>query len=168
MAEAKAAGAEVVVTDIPLLFEAADPASFDAVILVDAPPDLRRQRLFERSGLPPHEADRLMAAALTPASFAAYELLWTRFEENHPHDRPHMYLSLLATHPDHGGRGIGQQLLAADLARFDAVGLPAYLESTNPANDHRYERAGFRPIGSFRAVLDDAVITQMWREPSGA
>ena len=64
MAEAKAAGAEVVVTDIPLLFEAADPASFDAVILVDAPPDLRRQRLFERSGLPPHEADRLMAAQL--------------------------------------------------------------------------------------------------------
>ncbi len=64
VAEAKAAGAEVVVTDIPLLFEAADPASFDAVILVDAPPDLRRQRLFERSGLPPHEADRLMAAQL--------------------------------------------------------------------------------------------------------
>ena len=28
--------------------------------------------------------------------------------------------------------------------------------------------SGFRPIGSFRAVLDDAVITQMWREPSGA
>lgn len=64
VAEARAAGAEVVVTDIPLLFEAADPASFDAVILVDAPPDLRRQRLFERSGLPPHEADRLMAAQL--------------------------------------------------------------------------------------------------------
>ena len=58
------AGARMVVTDIPLLFEAADPESFDAVVLVDAPADLRRQRLFERSGLPPHEADRLIAAQM--------------------------------------------------------------------------------------------------------
>jgi len=133
-----------------------------ATAAVWLPPDVDELTADEEE-----QVDALMAAALTPASFAAYQLLWTRFEENHPHDRPHMYLSLLATHPDHRGRGIGQQLLAADLARFDAVGLPAYLESTNPANDHRYERAGFRPIGSFRAVLDDAVITQMWREPSG-
>ena len=67
MAEARDAGARVVVTDIPLLFEVADPDSFDVVILVDAPEDLRRQRLFERSGLPRHESDRLMAAQLPSA-----------------------------------------------------------------------------------------------------
>jgi dephospho-CoA kinase len=60
----RAAGASLVLTDIPLLFEAADPAAFDAVVLVDAPLELRRQRLFERSGLPPHEADRLIAAQM--------------------------------------------------------------------------------------------------------
>lgn len=65
--QARQAGAGIVVTDIPLLFEAADPDSFDAVVLVDAPEDLRRQRIFERSGLPRHEADRLMAAQI-PAS----------------------------------------------------------------------------------------------------
>jgi dephospho-CoA kinase len=48
----------------PLLFEVADPDAFDAVVLVDAPVDLRRQRLFERSGLPPREADRLIAAQM--------------------------------------------------------------------------------------------------------
>jgi dephospho-CoA kinase len=64
VAAAAGGGAEIIVTDIPLLFEAADPATFDAIILVDAPADLRRQRLFERSGLPRHEADRLMAAQL--------------------------------------------------------------------------------------------------------
>jgi dephospho-CoA kinase len=58
------AGARMVVTDIPLLFEAADPDAFDAVVLVDAPADLRRQRLFERSGLPAREAERLIAAQL--------------------------------------------------------------------------------------------------------
>jgi dephospho-CoA kinase len=67
VAEARDAGARVVVTDIPLLFEVADPDSFDIVVLVDAPEDLRRQRLFERSGLPRHESDRLMAAQLPSA-----------------------------------------------------------------------------------------------------
>lgn len=64
VADARSRGVDVVITDIPLLFEVADPSAFDGVILVDAPADLRRQRLFERSGLPPHEADRLMAAQL--------------------------------------------------------------------------------------------------------
>jgi dephospho-CoA kinase len=64
LAAHRAAGTAVVVTDIPLLYEAADPRAFDAVVLVDAPLDVRRQRLFERSGLPPHEADRLIAAQM--------------------------------------------------------------------------------------------------------
>jgi len=64
LAALREAGARIVVTDIPLLYEAADPDAFDAVVLVDAPADLRRQRLFERSGLPPHEAERLIAAQM--------------------------------------------------------------------------------------------------------
>ena len=112
-----------------------------------------------------HAVDELMASTLAPERYAAYERLWTLFEEAHPHEPPHMYLSLLATHPDHRGHGIGQLLLAQDLARFDAAGLPAYLESTNPANDHRYVRAGFRPVGGFRAVIDGAPVTTMWRDP---
>jgi GNAT superfamily N-acetyltransferase len=93
--------------------------------------------------------------------------LYERFETNHPPEPAHAYLSLLATHPDHRGRGIGQALLAANLAHWDELGVPAYLESTNPANDHRYERAGFRRVGGFRAVRDDARITTMWREIGG-
>lgn len=64
VARLRESGAKIVVTDIPLLFEVADPDAFDAVVLVDAPVDLRRQRLFERSGLPPREADRLIAAQM--------------------------------------------------------------------------------------------------------
>jgi len=94
--------------------------------------------------------------------------LFDRFEANHPHAEPHAYLSLLATHPDHRGRGIGQTLLAGMLERWDRLGVAGYLESTNPANDHRYVRAGFRPIGAFRAVIDDAPITTMWRAVGGS
>jgi dephospho-CoA kinase len=61
LAEAQARGDAVVVSDIPLLFEAARPEAFDVVILVDAPEPVRRQRLLER-GLSAEEVDRLMAA----------------------------------------------------------------------------------------------------------
>lgn len=107
--------------------------------------------------------EQLVKATLDLAAVRAMFELWERFAASHPHDEPHAYLSLLATHPDHRGQGIGQRLLAEGLARWDAAGVPAYLESTNPGNDHRYERAGFRRLGGFRAVLDDAPISTMWR-----
>jgi ribosomal protein S18 acetylase RimI-like enzyme len=93
--------------------------------------------------------------------------LWARFDDSHPHDEPHAYLSLLATHPDHAGHGWGQAHLADGLVRWDEAGLPTYLESSNPANNHRYERQGYRPVGEFRTVLDDAVVTTMWRAVGG-
>jgi dephospho-CoA kinase len=57
-------GAPLVVADIPLLFEADDPAAYDAVVLVDAPELVRRERLIALRGMDPDEADRLMAAQL--------------------------------------------------------------------------------------------------------
>ncbi len=62
LAAARVRGAQVVVSDIPLLFETMDPAEFDAVVLVDAPEAVRRRRLIERRGLSPGEADALIAA----------------------------------------------------------------------------------------------------------
>lgn len=109
------------------------------------------------------EVERIVREHLEPGAAQAMVELWDRIEANHPHDEPHAYLSLLATHPNSRGRGIGQQLLADNLAHFDAAGIPAYLESTNPDNDHRYERAGFQRIGEFSAVLNDAPVTTMWR-----
>jgi dephospho-CoA kinase len=64
VAAARAAGARIIVADIPLLFEAADPAEFDAVILVDAPEAMRLHRLVTMRGLPPEDAERLIAAQL--------------------------------------------------------------------------------------------------------
>jgi dephospho-CoA kinase len=61
VAAARRRGDRIVVSDIPLLFEADDPAAFDVVVLVDAPEPLRRARLAERN-LPADEAGRLMAA----------------------------------------------------------------------------------------------------------
>jgi dephospho-CoA kinase len=65
--QARRRGDHVVISDIPLLFEAADPAEFDAVILVDAPEPLRRERLLGSRNITPAQLDRLMAVQLSPA-----------------------------------------------------------------------------------------------------
>jgi GNAT superfamily N-acetyltransferase len=91
--------------------------------------------------------------------------VFERFEAAHPHDQRHYYLSLLATHPGHRGRGHGMALLADGLARVDAEGAPAYLESTNPVNDKRYESVGFEVCGSFGLPEGGPRVTTMWREP---
>jgi dephospho-CoA kinase len=60
-AEARARGDRIVVSDIPLLFEAADPSAFDVIVLVDAPEHVRRNRLIAERGLSDAEAERMMA-----------------------------------------------------------------------------------------------------------
>ena len=61
-AEARARGDRIVISDVPLLFEASDPDAFDVVILVDAPPEIRRARLLATRGLSTEDADRMLAA----------------------------------------------------------------------------------------------------------
>jgi len=90
--------------------------------------------------------------------------LLRRFGEAHPHTEPHYYLSLLGNHQVHQGRGLGMALLKENLVRIDAQQMPAYLESSNPANNHRYESVGFKPVSSFRAPKNGPIVTGMWRE----
>ncbi|MFL5896761.1 MAG: GNAT family N-acetyltransferase [Thermoleophilaceae bacterium] len=103
---------------------------------------------------------------LGPRAATVLELL-ERFDASHPGDRPHYYLSLLGTTAEHRGKGIGMDLLRHNLALIDAEGMPAYLESTNPANDGRYESAGFRRVGEFSTPDGAHTVTTMWREPGG-
>jgi GNAT superfamily N-acetyltransferase len=90
-----------------------------------------------------------------------------RFDEAHPHDEPHYYLSLLGTRPDRRGEGLGMALLREALAAIDDEGMPAYLESSNPINNRRYERAGFTDIGVIAMPGDGPLVTRMWRAARG-
>jgi dephospho-CoA kinase len=60
-AAARRDGAKVIVHDIPLLFEATDPSTFDLIVLVDAPPGVRRARLERDRNISWEEADGLLA-----------------------------------------------------------------------------------------------------------
>ena len=63
-AEQREAGAEVVVWEIPLLFETGMEGEVDVVVVVDAPADVRRRRIVETRGLTEAEAEAVMRAQL--------------------------------------------------------------------------------------------------------
>jgi len=65
LGEARVRGDRIVVSDIPLLFEADDPGAFDAVVLVDAPEGVRRARLLASRALSREEVDGMMATQLS-------------------------------------------------------------------------------------------------------
>lgn len=118
--------------------------------------------------MPPADArgfEPFVTAACGPRIAPRALAFFARFEQAHPSAPPHYYLSLLGTHPDHAGQGLGMGLVAANLERIDAVGEMAFLESSNPANVRRYERLGFRPDAELVLAEGGPVATQMWRSP---
>jgi GNAT superfamily N-acetyltransferase len=110
-----------------------------------------------------HELVALLHELLGDAQAAVVLDVFERLDAAHPHHEPHHHLSLFGTHEDHRGRGIGMALLDACLERVDAAGSAAYLESTNPANEHRYTSRGFEPFGRVELAGGPAVMT-MWRQ----
>ncbi|HVH39802.1 MAG TPA: dephospho-CoA kinase [Gemmatimonadaceae bacterium] len=61
---ARRRGEPLVVCDIPLLFEAGLEGTVDRIVLVDAPAEVRRDRIVRDRGLSPEEADAMIAAQM--------------------------------------------------------------------------------------------------------
>jgi dephospho-CoA kinase len=59
--QAAASGAELVVLDIPLLFETGGNARVDAVVVVSAPHHVQRARVLERPGMTPDKLDHILS-----------------------------------------------------------------------------------------------------------
>ena len=53
--------AEMVVQDIPLLFETGGHARMDAVVVVSAPADVQRERVLAREGMTPEKLDHILS-----------------------------------------------------------------------------------------------------------
>jgi GNAT superfamily N-acetyltransferase len=83
------------------------------------------------------------------------------FDQARPAE-PHFYLSLLATHDDYRGSGLGLRLLNESLSRIDSLGMPAYLESSNPVNNGKYQSAGFSRRDDL-TMPSGQIVTTMWR-----
>jgi len=73
---------------------------------------------------------------------------------------PFWYLGVLGTHPDSAGRRWGHAVMAAGLSRAAADGLPALLETSNPANVEMYRRAGWQVVRTVTEPLPIWVMRQ--------
>ena len=65
--KAVADGADIVVLDIPLLFETGGEKRMDAVVVVSAPADLQRQRVLARPGMDEAKLDAILARQMADA-----------------------------------------------------------------------------------------------------
>jgi dephospho-CoA kinase len=67
LAQAQARGAPVVLLDVPLLFETGGERGCDAVVVVSAPPEMQRQRAFERPGMTEDKFAAILAKQMPDA-----------------------------------------------------------------------------------------------------
>jgi dephospho-CoA kinase len=65
--QVEAEGHELVVLDIPLLFETGGHANVDAVVVVSAPEPMQRERVLARPGMSPERLDAILAQQLADA-----------------------------------------------------------------------------------------------------
>ena len=64
---AGAAGADMVVLDIPLLYETGGQARMDAVVVVSAPAEVQRERVLAREGMTAERLDYILARQMPDA-----------------------------------------------------------------------------------------------------
>jgi ribosomal protein S18 acetylase RimI-like enzyme len=84
-------------------------------------------------------------------------------DEHHP-DVPYYNLHFIGTDPAHQGKGHGADLMRPLLERFDAEGVPAFLESSTRRNHSFYRRHGFELTGEFNLPNGGPPLWTFWRE----
>lgn len=65
--EAEATGADMVIMDVPLIFETGGEKNMHKVIVVSAPADVQRERVLAREGMTPERLDAILAQQVPDA-----------------------------------------------------------------------------------------------------
>ena len=65
--DAEAAGADMIIMDVPLIFETGGEKNMHAVIVVSAPAHVQRERVLAREGMTPERLDAILAQQVPDA-----------------------------------------------------------------------------------------------------
>ncbi|MBB5157938.1 GNAT family N-acetyltransferase [Saccharopolyspora phatthalungensis] len=85
--------------------------------------------------------------------------------QRHPHE-PHEYLSMIGVDPAVQGTGVGTRELRESLRKWDAEGVPCYLEASSARSRNLYLRLGFGDLGGPMLLSGDGpTLYPMWRTP---
>jgi len=123
-------------------------------------------------GSTPPEGEELRAEQTGPHFAAFAEQLGQRVAltgqlseamKAHRPEQLHWYLGILGTHPDRQNQGLGSRVLTTMLAKADHVGIPTFLESSNPRNYGFYQRHGFVEQETL-TVADSPPLLGFWRD----
>lgn len=85
-------------------------------------------------------------------------------EANHP-AFPHAYLFTIGVRPSAQGKGLGRKLIQPVLDACDRIGMPAYLENSNPANCGFYASCGFERVKLIHPMDGSPPLEAMLRQP---
>jgi ribosomal protein S18 acetylase RimI-like enzyme len=119
----------------------------------------------------PYALSREAADAMTPMLDLLGDDANDRFraaEDAMREHRPsalHFYLQGLGTDPARQGEGLASSAMQPVLARCDAEGIPAYLESTKERNVGFYEGHDFTVTRCVEIALGGPPLWLMWRAP---
>ena len=64
---ATASGADMIILDVPLIYETGGDRNMDAVIVVSAPAEMQRERVLAREGMSPERLDAILAQQVPDA-----------------------------------------------------------------------------------------------------
>ena len=98
-------------------------------------------------------------------AYARAEQAVAAMEKAHPRF-PHAYLFTIAVRPASRGKGRGRELIAPVLQACDRLGIPAYLENSNPANCGFYGACGFERVAMIQPA-GAPPLEAMLRQPKG-
>jgi len=108
----------------------------------------------------------LRVLAADPRHFSKFTRYGANVERAHPTHR-HSYLVLAGVHPEAQRQGLGSRLMRNELELADANGIPAYLETADPANVAYYQRFGFTVVDEALELVPGGPTHVAMRRPVG-
>ncbi|MEV4149856.1 GNAT family N-acetyltransferase [Amycolatopsis sp. NPDC049691] len=115
--------------------------------------------------LPGSAGDDEPVAGLDPAEQDRLDVLLGLMAAREPTE-PHWHAQFIGVLPGRQREGIGGRLLSHGLARYDAEGVPTYLEASSPDSTRLYRRLGFRDHGPAFRPPGGPPMQPMWRAPA--